>query len=754
MTMLEHALDWARRGVPVVPCSPGGPNVKRPYIPRDKDANGNPIPNTGGVAKATTDPDQIRAWWDRWPSAMIGGAMGRELRLLAIDPDVVKEPGDADGLVAWTEIVAQHGGLPATHAHETPTGGRHYVFTMPEGLNLGNKEGALKGKGINVRGDGGYLIMAPSRLSDGRTYRMVDDFDFGRFAPAPQWLLDLLMQGKDTEPKEDAETSPWPHFGTGTAEANGFGAHARQSQQSDARFERYVASAVDKECAEVAACPKGGRNNRLNNAAFALGQFVGAGMLGSQEAERRLWEAAVGCGHVKDEGRAATMATIESGMTAGAKVPRDLSKVKDRGRISGAGSPDSEFRERPAETSAEETPKVSPLIWYGEKPPEPPPWLVRGIIPQAQVAIIAGVFSAGKTFVASDLAACLMLATPFAGREIVRPGAVLWLAAEGANEIDARIKAAAAARSADGEPAALPFARQAFDVPRLTAPDAEAQIMALVDAFKAGLAERFPGVELVMIAIDTVGSAAGFTDAAGMNEPQAVFKMLRSVNAKSGALVVVVDHFGKVAETGVMGSSTKAQSAEVILAILADKSVEGEIGNRRMAVHKQRSGAGGDVMPFKLRQVPLGGFDGTTCIVDWTGPAETGSIAPKTEKPNWGTVAERTLKGCLERVLGEHGSEQQPYGRKSAKVKAVHLKKVRDAFMSEYAVDVDDRVKALDAKRNAFKRARESAMRKGLVQTKEIGASLVDWIWFVTDDIVEADKRTNRMSTADADDPL
>lgn len=381
-----------------------------------------------------------------------------------------------------------------------------------------------------------------------------------------------------------------------------------------------------------------------------------------------------------------------------------------------------------------EPPKLPALIWYGDKPPEPPPWLVRDLLPQSQTAITAGVFSSGKTFVVGDLAVCVMLAVPFAGREVVRPGAVLWLAAEGANEIDARIKAAAVERAADGEPAALPFARQAFDVPKLTAPEAEAQILALVEAFKVGLAERFPAVDPVMIVVDTIGSAAGFTDANGQNEPQSVFNMLRRVSTKTGALVLVVDHFGKVAETGVMGSATKAQSADAVLAILCDKSIEGEITNRRLAVHKQRAGGGGLVIPFKLRQVALGGFDGTTCVVDWQEGVDPFTPSAKAGKPMWNTAAERTFKGCLERALVDHGSEQQPFGRGNAKVRAVPLSKVRDAFMSEYAADHEDRAKALDAKRNAFKRAREGAIRKGLVRTKEIGASLTDWIWLVKDE--------------------
>ncbi len=391
--------------------------------------------------------------------------------------------------------------------------------------------------------------------------------------------------------------------------------------------------------------------------------------------------------------------------------------------------------------------KPSPisLVWFGDTPPEPPPMLVEGLLPQGQLAIAAGVFSSGKTFVIGDLAACVMLGKPFAGHEVLRPGGVLWLAAEGANEVDARIKAAAQARSVDREPDALPFARQAFDVPKLTAADAEAQLVAHADAFKAGLAERFTGTELVMMVIDTLGSAAGFVDGNSSAEAQRVMDMLRRVNVATGALVLLVDHFGKMVETGVMGASAKAQSADAVLGILADKTIEGEISNRRMAVAKLRGGAGGAVTPFKLRQVPIGRFDGTTCVVDWQEPVVGAHGAQKPAKSPWNTVAERTFKGCMERALDDHGSEQQPYGRQGPKVRAVHLSKVRSAFVLEYAVDVDDPAKAADAKRNAFKRAREGAMRKGLVQTKQIGVSLVDWIWAVKDD---------RTSTADADDPL
>lgn len=365
------------------------------------------------------------------------------------------------------------------------------------------------------------------------------------------------------------------------------------------------------------------------------------------------------------------------------------------------------------------------LVWFGDRPPEPPPMLVRDLLPQGQIAIAAGVFSSGKTFVVGDLAASVMLNVPFAGHEIVRPGGVLWLAAEGANEIDARMLAAAEVRAA-GEVQALPFARQAFDVPKLTGPDAEAELLAHADAFKAGLVERFPGVDLVMIVIDTLGSAAGFIDGNSSSEAQRVMDMLRRVNVATGALILLVDHFGKAVETGVMGASAKAQSADAVLGILADKSLEGEISNRRMAVAKLRGGAGGAVTPFRLRQVKVGEAGGTTCVVDWDPAGEPAQAsAQKPAKSGWSGKG-RLLKAAIECATIEHGELKRPFGGDGPEVKAVERERVRTEFYASYAAE------DIATKRKAFGRLLDQALVARLVAAREIGTT--DWLWVVAEE--------------------
>lgn len=363
------------------------------------------------------------------------------------------------------------------------------------------------------------------------------------------------------------------------------------------------------------------------------------------------------------------------------------------------------------------------LVWFGDRPPAPAQMLVRDLIPRGQIAIVAGVYSAGKTFVAADLAACIMLGTPFAGREIVRPGGVLWLAAEGASEIDGRIKAAIEARS-PGDACAAPFARQAFDVPRLTSPSAEADVVALAKAFTAGLARRFAGTELVMIVVDTLGSAANFVDGNSPAEAQRVMDALRRVNVATGALILLVDHFGKAVETGVMGASSKAQSADAVLAILANKTVEGDVSNRRMAVAKLRGGAGGAVTALKLRPVPLGDTGGTTCVVDWADRAlVVEAVASMPARSGWSGKAQ-LLKAAIERACLEHGKIMRPFGATGPEVRAVHRDRVRAEFFASYAADNPD------AKRKAFQREHDKALAAQLMAAREIAG--MDWLWLVT----------------------
>ena len=326
ISMAEHALAYAQRGFPVFPCDPAN---KQPLVGRDKDAEGKPIPKTGGLHKASRDESQIREWWSRYPRAMIGLRMGPEAGVFALDPDRPKEPGEPDGLAAWDELSRAHGYTPATHAHVSPRGGMHLLFAYPADLTITNSPGQLPA-GIDVRGSGGYVIAPPSRTADGREYRLAQPEHGFRFEPAPDFLLDLLRK---PEPAPPSQPGPKRTTSERAAPPNG----SRSRIFNDDVPDSYILRAVEEECAAVALAPRGQRNEALNRAAFKLGTIVGAGRLDAGTATRRLLDAATASGLVQDDGQAAALATIESGLTSGAAHPREFPERKARSEAPAQG---------------------------------------------------------------------------------------------------------------------------------------------------------------------------------------------------------------------------------------------------------------------------------------------------------------------------------------------------------------------------------------------------------------------------------
>lgn len=114
-----------------------------------------------GLKDATTDPEQIRRWWTRWPDANIAVATGAAsgFDVLDIDP---RHGGD----ISLEDLESQHGKLPETAEQITGAGGRHILFRHTPGLKSHN--GILPG--IDVKADGGYILAAPSNHLSGQRY--------------------------------------------------------------------------------------------------------------------------------------------------------------------------------------------------------------------------------------------------------------------------------------------------------------------------------------------------------------------------------------------------------------------------------------------------------------------------------------------------------------------------------------------------------------------------------------------------------
>ena len=164
--MLKAALAYARRGVPVFPCEPG---AKRPL-------------RRNGHWDATTDPRVSERWWKRWPRANVAVPTGKKSGVVVLDVDV-----DDGGLESLEKLERAGAPAPKTARARTGGGGIHMFFRYPRGTEIRNSAGLL-GRGLDVRGEGGYVVVPPSRTQG--PYQWVDSSALAEAS----WLIERLTE--------------------------------------------------------------------------------------------------------------------------------------------------------------------------------------------------------------------------------------------------------------------------------------------------------------------------------------------------------------------------------------------------------------------------------------------------------------------------------------------------------------------------------------------------------------------------------
>jgi hypothetical protein len=193
--MRKAALAYARRGFSVFPvyeivngrCACGK---------NDCGGIGKHPRTEHGFKDATTDEVVVKRRWERWPHANIGIRTGAPSGVFVIDVDP-RNGGDE----ALEQAIRRHGPLPGTLEAWTGGGGKHLLFEHP-GFPVRCSAGVL-GLGLDEKGDGGYIVAAPSIHASGARYRWANQSDI---AEAPEWLLEAIREPSMGH-SEDTSTS-------------------------------------------------------------------------------------------------------------------------------------------------------------------------------------------------------------------------------------------------------------------------------------------------------------------------------------------------------------------------------------------------------------------------------------------------------------------------------------------------------------------------------------------------------------------
>lgn len=618
---LRVALEWAAAGVAVFPCQPVDTADRKAKSPLVKWQH-----------SASTDPDTIRSWWHRWPEALPGL---RTDKLIVVDCD---RHGEADGVAAFSQL-----GLPLDDAMRvrTPSGGEHYYWGLSEPVHIGNRTGALP-DGIDVRSEGrGYVIAEGAELPDGRRYERISGPAPRRegrsesLAAVPPDLLKIL--GRQCEVSDRPSqfirrqvSSNEAHRATAENDRSDLDAldltNVALFDIEDSHLaEQRLRGGGFLDCLhrELASVPEGRRGSSLNKIAYRAGRFVGGGDVVFADACRALFLACHVNGLVAKDGADIVRGNLEralrDGMSEPARLPDRRSDSGGRpghGPLSGASS--------------------SPWIIFGHAPPEPQQWLIKNMVPRRGVVQLVGASGCGKSAVALWIAAHVIEGEAFYEAKVVRPGAVLWLAAEGGDEVIPRLEAL---HSMGILRRPAPFAHL-IDVPRLLDSQAEEKVLQLVQQGSDDLRAEFD-VDVSLIVIDTSAAAAGHDNENDNAEAQRLFNLLQKVAREFDCAVLVIDHFGKNgSDRGTRGASAKDAAADARFALAMNHGV-GQID-----LVKLRGGATRMIGHYKLEPVVLGH--------DGDGEAVTAVIASATDaggKVKRMRVGDQRIKNAFDRVV-------------------------------------------------------------------------------------------------------
>lgn len=168
------ALAGAARGWSVIAIEPRG---KRPRVAWRE------------FQQRIAAPDEIAAWFARWPDANLGIVTGRVSGLVVLDVDA-----GHGGFDSLAELERAHGALPPTVEAITGGGGRHLYFAH-RGEPLANRVSLRPG--LDLRAEGGCVVAPPSLHPSGRHYawRAGHAPEQRPLAPLPSWLAALARGG-------------------------------------------------------------------------------------------------------------------------------------------------------------------------------------------------------------------------------------------------------------------------------------------------------------------------------------------------------------------------------------------------------------------------------------------------------------------------------------------------------------------------------------------------------------------------------
>ena len=241
-------------------------------------------------------------------------------------------------------------------------------------------------------------------------------------------------------------------------------------------------------------------------------------------------------------------------------------------------------------------------------------WIVRRLLPRAELAVVFGESGSGKSFLALDICAAITRGIGWRSSRVTR-GGVVYVCAEGARGFKARLRAYAHEHKV--ELAQLPAV--IADAPNLR----EAKDAAALTASIVAWVKKQGQVDVVVI--DTLSATTPGGNENSGEDMGLVLSHCKFIHRHTGALVVLIHHSGKDATRGARGWSGLRAAADAEIEVTRN-------GDYRLAsITKLKDGTDGESFAFKLKVIPIGfdadGEEESSCVIEHVDapPAEKGT---------------------------------------------------------------------------------------------------------------------------------
>lgn len=247
------------------------------------------------------------------------------------------------------------------------------------------------------------------------------------------------------------------------------------------------------------------------------------------------------------------------------------------------------------------------FVTDGEFTKRPPlRWIVKNLIPEAELVAVFGPPSVGKSFLTLELGACVQRGVPWRDLK-VQQGEVAYIIAEGAGGFRNRVLAY----------------QQRHDIAQIGMHVLAAQpnLLKVEDAKELIKEIRVIG-KVRLIIVDTLARAMTGADENSAKDMGVLVASCKALHRGTGATVILIHHAGKDASRGMRGSNAIEGACDAIIEV-------GREGEKRTAtVAKMKDGSDGAVYPFKLVVTPIGkDEDGDvvdSCVIEHLDAADMG----------------------------------------------------------------------------------------------------------------------------------